>query len=158
MTYEPYLVIRHEALKPFKCMKILNNNPIYVCHSSIQWKGMIRVQSDPRFVQFKSEEYGYCAAFLLFFMYRQMYGCNTIRKFMSAWSSPYAIKLEYLVKCVSYYAGIDADKPLAGYDWNAYIRIMCALSYELNGCRAKKVRVCKGLWYAIRYHEQVLGG
>lgn len=126
------------------------NNPIYIAHTSIHWKGMTREQNDPRFVQFKSEEYGYSAAFLLFFMYREMYGCNTIYQFLSVWASPYAIKLEYLVKNVSHYSGIDADKPIAGYDCNAYIRIMCALSYVLNGRRAKKVRVCKGLWYAVR--------
>ena len=131
------------------------NNPLYIPHSSIEWKGMTREQNDPRFVQFKYVEYGFCAAFLLFFHYRKKYGCNTIRQFISVWGSPYSIKVDYLSRYVSLLCGYPEDKPIAGYDLNTFIDLMAALSYAINNRVYSRRRICYGLWYAIRYRDKV---
>ena len=40
-----------------------NNNPLNIRRSKDQWKGLAEAQTDRAFVQFKSLEYGWRAAF-----------------------------------------------------------------------------------------------
>ena len=44
---------------------IRNNNPLNIRRGKDQWKGMAEAQNDRAFVQFKSLDYGWRAAFYL---------------------------------------------------------------------------------------------
>ena len=68
---------------------IRNHNPLNVRRSKDQWKGMAEVQTDRAFVQFKSLEWGWRAAFfLLTRTYYHKYRLYTIRAIVSRWAPP----------------------------------------------------------------------
>ena len=67
---------------------IRNHNPLNIRRSKDQWKGMAEVQTDRAFVQFKSLEYGWRAAFyLLTRTYYHKYRLYTIRGIISRWQT-----------------------------------------------------------------------
>ena len=68
---------------------IRNHNPLNIRKSKDQWKGMAEVQTDRAFVQFKSLEWGWRAAFyLLTRTYYHKYRLYTIRAIVSRWAPP----------------------------------------------------------------------
>ena len=93
---------------------IRNHNPLNIRRSKDQWKGMAEVQSDRAFVQFKSLEYGWRAAFyLLTRTYYHKYRLYTIRGIVSRWAPPQDHNdTEAYIRNVSRLTGIDPDEPL----------------------------------------------
>ena len=93
---------------------IRNHNPLNIRRSKDQWKGMAEVQSDRAFVQFKSLEYGWRAAFyLLTRTYYHKYRLYTIRGIISRWAPPQDHNdTEAYIRNVSRLTGIDPDEPL----------------------------------------------
>lgn len=64
---------------------IRNNNPLNIERNASRWKGMRRVQTDKRFVQFETMEWGIRAAFIILRTYYRKYGCRTLRDYISRW-------------------------------------------------------------------------
>ena len=92
---------------------IRNHNPLNIRRSKDQWKGMAEVQSDRAFVQFKSLEYGWRAAFyLLTRTYYHKYRLYTIRGIVSKWAPPGENNTEAYIRNVARLTGISADEPL----------------------------------------------
>ena len=104
---------------------IRNNNPLNIRRSRSattgdaclskkdQWKGMAEVQSDRAFVQFKSLEYGWRAAFyLLTRTYYHKYRLYTIRGIISRWAPSSENDTSAYIANVSRLTGIDPDEPL----------------------------------------------
>ena len=92
---------------------IRNNNPLNIRRSKDQWKGMAEVQSDRAFVQFKSLEWGWRAAFyLLTRTYYHKYRLYTIRTIVTRWAPPSENKTEAYIKNVARITGIDPDEAL----------------------------------------------
>lgn len=92
---------------------IRNNNPLNIRRSKDQWKGMSEVQSDRAFVQFKSLEWGWRAAFyLLTRTYYHKYRLYTIRTIVTRWAPPSENKTEAYIKNVARITGIDPDEVL----------------------------------------------
>ncbi len=58
---------------------IRNCNPLNIRRSKDQWQGLLPVQNDKSFYQFKAMEWGYRAAFRLLRTYRVKYHRTTIR-------------------------------------------------------------------------------
>ena len=78
-----------------------------------QWKGMAEVQSDRAFVQFKSLEYGWRAAFyLLTRTYYHKYRFYTIRGIITRWAPSSENDTSAYVDNVSRLTGIDPDEPI----------------------------------------------
>lgn len=64
---------------------IRNNNPLNIVHSKDVWQGRFTEQTDPKFVQFASMEYGIRAALILLRNYIKLHSCNNIRDIIRRW-------------------------------------------------------------------------
>ena len=92
---------------------IRNHNPLNIRRSKDQWKGMAEVQNDRAFVQFKSLEYGWRAAFyLLTRTYYHKYRLYTIRGIISRWAPSSENNTSAYIANVSRLTGIDPDEPI----------------------------------------------
>ena len=92
---------------------IRNNNPLNIRRSKDQWKGMAEVQIDRAFVQFKSMEYGWRAAFyLLTRTYYHKYRLYTIRGIVSRWAPANENNTAAYIANVARLTGIDPDESL----------------------------------------------
>ena len=65
-----------------------NCNPLNIRRSKDQWKGLLSVQNDKSFYQFKSMEWGYRAAFRLLRTYRVKYQRYSVRTIIERWAPP----------------------------------------------------------------------
>ena len=93
---------------------IRNHNPLNIRRSKDQWKGMAEVQNDRAFVQFKSLEYGWRAAFVLLTRtYYHKYRLYTIRDIVSRWApeADHNDTAAYIAN-VSKLTGIGPDEPI----------------------------------------------
>ena len=93
---------------------IRNNNPLNIRRTTKdQWKGMAEAQTDRAFVQFKSLEYGWRAAFyLLTRTYYHKYRLYTIRMIISKWAPPQENLTATYIANVSRLTGIAPDEPI----------------------------------------------
>ena len=92
---------------------IRNNNPLNIRRSKDQWKGMAEAQSDRAFVQFKSLEWGWRAAFyLLTRTYYHKYRLYTIRNIIRRWAPSNENDTNAYIANVSKLTGIDPDEPI----------------------------------------------
>ena len=93
---------------------IRNHNPLNIRRTGKdQWKGMAEVQNDRAFVQFKSLEYGWRAAFyLLTRTYYHKYRLYTIRGIVSRWAPQCENNTSAYIENVSRITGIDPDEPI----------------------------------------------
>ena len=106
-------ILNIKTLKIMLPRGIRNNNPLNIRRSKDQWKGMAEVQTDGAFVQFKSLEYGWRAAFyLLTRTYYHKYRLYTIRAIISKWAPPCENNSKAYVENVSRLTGIDPDEPI----------------------------------------------
>ena len=92
---------------------IRNHNPLNIRRSKDQWKGMAKAQNDRAFVQFKSLEFGWRAAFyLLTRTYYHKYRLYTIRGIVSRWAPSSENDTSAYIANVSRLTGIDPDEPI----------------------------------------------
>ena len=92
---------------------IRNNNPLNIRRTGDKWRGMAEVQTDRAFVQFKSLEYGWRAAFcLLTKTYFARYHLQTIRAIISRWAPESENNTRAYIQNVSRLTGIAPDEPL----------------------------------------------
>ncbi len=93
---------------------IRNCNPLNIRRTGKdQWKGMAEVQADRAFVQFKSLEYGWRAAFhLLTRTYYHKYRLYTIRTIIRRWAPSSENDTSAYIANVSLLTGIDPDEPI----------------------------------------------
>ena len=90
-----------------------DEDKVNIRRSKDQWKGMAEVQSDRAFVQFKSLEYGWRAAFyLLTRTYYHKYRLYTIRGIISRWAPSSENDTAAYIANVSRLTGIDPDEPI----------------------------------------------
>ena len=69
-----------------------NNNPLNIRHSADQWQGACEEQTDPSFVQFKTMEHGYRAAWKIVesywkYFHRTKQAFN-VKNIISRWAPP----------------------------------------------------------------------
>ena len=92
---------------------IRNCNPLNIRKSKDQWKGLAEAQNDRAFVQFKSLEWGWRAAFYLltrtYYHKRRLY---TIRTIIRRWAPSNENNTEAYINNVSKLTGILPDEPL----------------------------------------------
>ena len=67
---------------------IRNCNPLNIRRGKDQWKGLLKVQNDKSFYQFKAMEWGYRAAFRLLRTYRVKYQRYSVRTIIERWAPP----------------------------------------------------------------------
>ena len=115
---------------------IRNNNPLNIRRSKDKWKGMAEVQTDCAFVQFKSLEWGWRAAFwLLTRTYYHKYRLFTIRGIISKWAPPIENKTEAYIANVSRLTGIAPDEPLGipSDQPSRWMMVAAAMAIQENG-------------------------
>ena len=116
---------------------IRNHNPLNIRRTAKdQWKGMAEVQTDRAFVQFKSLEYGWRAAFLLLTRtYYHKYRLYTIRGIISRWAPPTENKTEAYIANVSALTGILPDEPLGipSGQPSRWMMVATAMAIQENG-------------------------
>ena len=92
---------------------IRNNNPLNIRRGKDQWKGMAEAQNDRAFVQFKSLDYGWRAAFyLLTRTYYHKYRLYTIRMIINKWAPPNENLTSTYIENVCRLTGIAPDEPI----------------------------------------------
>jgi hypothetical protein len=115
---------------------IRNNNPLNIRRSKDQWKGLAEAQTDRAFVQFKSLEWGWRAAFyLLTRTYYHKYRLYTIRTIIRKWAPSNENDTNAYIANVSKLTGIDPDEPIGipTESPTRWIAIGLAMAIQENG-------------------------
>ena len=115
---------------------IRNHNPLNIRRSKDKWKGMAEVQTDCAFVQFKSLEWGWRAAFwLLTRTYYHKYRLYTIRAIIQKWAPPIENKTEAYIANISRLTGIAPDEPLGipSDQPSRWMMVAAAMAIQENG-------------------------
>ena len=115
---------------------IRNNNPLNIRRSKDQWKGLAEAQTDRAFVQFKSLEYGWRAAFyLLTRTYYHKYRLYTIRTIIRRWAPSSENDTNAYIANVSKLTGIDPDEPIGipSESPTRWIALGAAMAIQENG-------------------------
>ena len=115
---------------------IRNCNPLNIRRSKDQWKGMAEAQNDRAFVQFKSLEWGWRAAFyLLTRTYYHKYRLYTIRTIVNRWAPASENNTKTYVDNVSRLTGIDPDEPIGipSEQPSRWIALGLAMAIQENG-------------------------
>ena len=116
---------------------IRNNNPLNIRRTTKdQWKGMAEAQTDRAFVQFKSLEYGWRAAFyLLTRTYYHKYRLFTIRKIINKWAPPQENLTATYVENVCRLTGIGPDEPIGipSDQPTRWMKLGIAMAIQENG-------------------------
>ena len=115
---------------------IRNNNPLNIRRSKDQWKGLAEAQTDRAFVQFKSLEYGWRAAFyLLTLTYYHKYRLYTIRTIIRRWAPSNENDTNAYIANVSKLTGIDPDEPIGipSESPTRWIALGAAMAIQENG-------------------------
>jgi hypothetical protein len=91
---------------------IRNNNPGNIELGRDQWQGLAPEQSDGRFAQFQSPEYGIRAMGKTLKTYQDKYGLTTPEQMISRWAPPNENDTNAYIQSVAKQAGIDPKKPI----------------------------------------------
>jgi hypothetical protein len=113
---------------------IRNNNPGNIDRNKTKWQGMADDQSsDPRFVVYKTPQFGIRAMAVTLLTYEHKYGINTIRKAVNRWAPPVENDTGAYVDAVCKDAGLDADAPEDFDDCAVMTAIVKAIIHHENG-------------------------
>lgn len=89
---------------------IRNKNPGNIDRTGTKWLGMAEDQSsDPRFIVFKSAQYGIRAMAKVLLTYQNTHGLNTVRQIINRWAPPVENATNAYVASVAEFVGVDPD-------------------------------------------------
>lgn len=110
---------------------IRNNNPLNIERGQ-PWQGLRDEQTDARFCQFVSLEYGFRAAFRILQTYfKKRPAVNTARSIVTRWAPPGENNTDAYVRFVCNRAQLEPDAPLKYQDKNRMCRLVWAMAqYE----------------------------
>ncbi len=86
---------------------IRNNNPGNIEKNGINWDGLSPTQTDSRFYQFQTPEYGIRAMARILKTYQSAYGLNTIEQIINRWAPPNENNTASYVEHVSAAVGVE---------------------------------------------------
>ena len=102
-----------------------NCNPLNIRRvAGTTWKGQCDEQTDNAFVQFRTIEFGFRAAFVLLRTYSTKYRANCIRDIISRWAPPSENLTNQYIKNVCNWTGFGGLQRLTESDWPALVRAM----------------------------------
>lgn len=136
---------------------IRNNNPLNIRRSKDQWKGLAEAQTDRAFVQFKSLEWGWRAAFyLLTRTYYHKYRLYTIRTIIRKWAPSNENDTNAYIANVSKLTGIDPDEPIGipTESPTRWIAIGLAMAIQENGVESLDYFAMLKGWELCRQNAQ----
>lgn len=123
---------------------INNCNPLNIEKNSTRWQGLRSVQTDKRFFQFVSMEYGYRAAFITLSNYRRLHGLDTLRGWLNRWAPRCENPTENYLRFVSQRSRVGEDESLRDIAKERFCAIVAAMSRFENGVDADIREVEKG--------------
>lgn len=110
-----------------------NNNPLNIEHGE-QWQGLAPTQTDRRFCQFLSLEYGYRAAFIIIKNYlRKRPPVDTVSAIINRWAPPTENDTQKYIAFVCKRAGLEPSRRLKWTDKNALSRLIWAMAQYETG-------------------------
>lgn len=130
---------------------IRNCNPLNIERNATKWQGLRPQQTDERFCQFISMEYGYRAAFRTLLTYTKQYKLHTIREWISRWAPPKENDTAKYIRVVCSRAKLDADTPINIYDKEKMVAVVSAMAFMENGIDAVREEVLSGFEMAFVY-------
>lgn len=107
-----------------------NNNPLNVILTKDKWKGMSKVQSDGRFIQFESRIYGFRCALICLRRYFSR-GWNTIDSIVRHWC-PDGTEDSY-IKLLCRVLGVNKDYRIDYLDESFICYLVNAMAYQETG-------------------------
>lgn len=130
---------------------IRNCNPLNIERNATKWQGLRPQQTDERFCQFISMEYGYRAAFRTLLTYTKQYNLHTIRGWISRWAPPVENDTDKYIHVVCSRAKLNADIHISVCDKEKMVAIVSAMAYMENGIDAVREEVLSGFEMAFVY-------
>lgn len=121
-----------------------NCNPLNIEKNSTRWQGLRPLQTDRRFFQFVSMEYGYRAAFITLSNYRKLHGLTTLRGWINRWAPSVENPTDNYLRFVSGRSGVGEDEDLSNIDRGRFCAIVAAMSRFENGIKADMQQVIRG--------------
>jgi hypothetical protein len=113
---------------------IRNNNPGNIDRNATKWQGMAADQSgDPRFIVFKTPQYGIRAIARLILTYQNQHGLNTIRKIIGRWAPPNENNTSAYVKAVAASCGVLPDDVIDADSIGIMLPLVKAIITHENG-------------------------
>ena len=128
-----------------------NCNPLNIEKNSTRWEGLRHEQTDKRFFQFESMEYGYRAAFITLSNYRNLHGLVTLRGWINRWAPAVENPTDNYLGYVSRKARVGEDEDLRDITKERFCAIVAAMSRFENGVDADMREVEKG--YELAFPE-----
>ena len=121
-----------------------NHNPLNIRKGGTPFQGEVLPSQDPAFRQFKSDVWGYRAAFVLLATYLARER-NTICSIISAWApAADGNNTTAYIANVERRSGVERYQPLTPCSGNDYIKIVAAMSHSENGVEAVMEDVVAG--------------
>lgn len=113
---------------------IRNNNPMNLDRNATKWQGMADDQSsDPRFVVFKTPQYGIRAGARLLLTYANQYGLHTVRGLINRWAPPVENNTSAYVAAVAAGVGVGPDDPVDVDNAAVMLPLVKAIILHENG-------------------------
>ena len=139
-----------------------NNNPLNIRHSADQWQGAREEQTDPAFVQFKNDAWGYRAAWRVLQTYSRHFRKHgmqlTIKSIIQRWAPPSENHTEAYIRSVSSLGGLGGNElllpPFKPRSFFKLSRIMAAMTCVECGISLHDVdmeSICRG--YRLAFPE-----
>ncbi|WP_216638548.1 structural protein [Endozoicomonas arenosclerae] len=99
---------------------IRNHNPGNIERTGTEWQGMRPIQTDKRFLQFESPEYGVRAMARILASYEGR-GVNTVQGIIHTWAPPHENDTGSYVASVANKLGVLASQPIYRQQWPTLI-------------------------------------
>jgi hypothetical protein len=113
---------------------VRNRNPGNIDRNATKWQGMADDQtSDPRFVVFKTPQYGIRAIARLMLTYQSQYGLTTIRGIVNRWAPPIENNTSAYVAAVAAGVGVGPDDPVEVDSCEVMLPLVKAIILHENG-------------------------
>ena len=109
-----------------------NNNPGNIEKGSA-WQGLAETQTDSRFAQFVSPEYGIRALAKVLLTYYRNYQLNTVRAIISRWAPTNENDTNSYINTVSRSMGVGPDQRLWLENENTLLKLASAIIHHENG-------------------------
>lgn len=111
---------------------IRNNNPGNI-ELGIKWDGLCEEQTDGRFCQFVSPEYGIRAIARIFKTYSKKHGIDTIREAIHRWAPPNENDSDNYTEFVASKSGFDPDEKVDLQDHTVLVQVIPWMIVMENG-------------------------
>jgi hypothetical protein len=111
-----------------------NNNPGNIDRNATKWQGMADDQSsDPRFVVFKTPQWGIRALARTLLTYQNQYGLKTVKAIINRWAPPGENDTGAYVKAVAESCGVDPSAPITLDSCDMMLPLVKAIIVHENG-------------------------